>query len=197
MKICGLIGFVLMFSVTSLWAQSDLAPDKQWIESVDGGFAIPTSPNVSQSFNWGYGGDILVGYRFDKDFSLSLDSGDYVYNLKNPATGTTTSFSYVPLLVVARYNLIEGSVHPYVFFGTGVAINTTSVSPSAGVKYSSSETDFLMAPGIGILVRVADGAGLFIQTRIDLDFIPMGGMIPSDSPAIFVPVQAGLSFFVL
>jgi len=98
---------------------------------------------------------------------------------------------------VARYNLIEGSVHPYVFFGTGVAINTTSVSPSAGVKYSSSETDFLMAPGIGILVRVADGAGLFIQTRIDLDFIPMGGMIPSDSPAIFVPVQAGLSFFVL
>ncbi len=197
MKTLCLIAFGLVVPISTLWAQADLAPDKQWIESVDGSFSVPTSPNSSQAFNWGYGWDILVGYRFTTDFSLSLDAGNYVYNLKNPAPGTTESFSYVPLMVVARYNLLESPVHPYLFWGAGVAVNTTNLSSPAGVEHSNSEPDFLMSPGIGVLVRVADVAGFFVQARMDLDFVSQGGLASSDNPAIFVPIQAGLSFFVL
>ncbi len=100
-------------------------------------------------------------------------------------------------MVAARYNLLEGPVHPYIFFGTGAAVNTTTVSRSSGVQYSSTQTDFLMSPGAGMLVRVGDGAALFVQGRLDIDFVPPGSPASADGSALFFPIQAGANFFVL
>jgi hypothetical protein len=38
----------------------------------------------------------------------------------------------------------------------------------------------------------------FVQTKIDMDFTSFTGLgIPMTNPSIFIPVQAGISFFLL
>ncbi len=41
------------------------------------GSFYPSSPSAAAGYALGYGGDILVGYRFDRHLSLSADLGYY------------------------------------------------------------------------------------------------------------------------
>ncbi|HJT25190.1 MAG TPA: hypothetical protein VJ873_11490, partial [bacterium] len=83
----GFFGFAILFlAVTAVWAQ-ELNEKQRWIEQVDGGFVFPLSTAVAAGYSRGYGGDILVGYRFDTHFSLSADLGYFECDQK--ATNAT------------------------------------------------------------------------------------------------------------
>ena len=192
-KIIWIIGFWI--SVSLPCAGQPLAPNQHWIEQVDGGFVFPLSTAASSGYATGYGGDILVGYRFDRSFSLSADLGYYDCDQKfEGATGGECI--YVPIMAVARCNFGSGWVRPYALLGAGVAINTYTLTPGYGGKLSNRETDFLLAPGLGLLFVVTGDTALYAQARLDLNFSTTNGPF-TDSPSIFLPLKAGISFFVL
>lgn len=173
----------------------ELKPDQRWTESIDGSFTFPTSTADAQAFAIGLGGDLSVGYRFDRNFSLSAATGYYQYNVQNQPSGSTANLSYVPLLAVARFNLMDGPIHPYVFLGAGIALNSYSAVSNFP---SNKETDLLLTPGLGVLFRLTDIMALFAQGRVDIDFTSANGLGKNvDSPSLFVPIQVGLGFFVL
>jgi hypothetical protein len=209
----GLFLLALVFAVLPAWADDGLAPrqnlieptnetlapGQKWIEQVDGGFVFPVSPSAAANFDRGVGGDILVGYRFNRDFSLSADLGYYDCDAK-VGGATAGEWFYTPVMAVARFNFGAGTVRPYLILGAGAAFNTFSFTPISLVRQSKGEADFLLAPGIGVLFAIATNMALYVQGRLDIDFTPAGGVLGSpfmESPVLFVPVKAGLSFFVL
>jgi hypothetical protein len=168
-----------------------LPADQRWTETADGGLALPLSTNASHAFNAGFGGDLSVGYRLDRTLTLAVASGYYQYDLSKSVGSEGGNFSYVPLLGVVRINLTHEAIRPYLFLGLGVAINSYSLAPS------NNQTDFMAAPGAGVLFKVSDSAAVFLQGRVDMDFTPNNGLGGfADSPTIFVPIQAGIGFFV-
>jgi hypothetical protein len=174
---------------------------QSWIEQLDGGFIFPVSPLASKNYNPGVGGDVLVGYRFDRDLSLSADLGYYAFNQK-AASGEGGQWNYVPLMGVVRYNFGHGWVRPYVLMGLGVALN--SYSTSAGHFGESStgspgEANLLVCPGLGILCKISGETALYLQARADINFVGSGSLPASyaDSLTLFIPFDAGLMFFVI
>lgn len=190
------IRLIGLFALAVLPAFSQELNEKQrWIEQADGGFVFPLSPAVAAGYARGYGGDILVGYRFDRDFILSADLGYYDCDQKAP-DGSDGSWIYVPILAVARYNFGPGWVRPYVLLGAGVAVNTYTLTPGYNGELSTRETDFLLAPGAGVMFIVEMDLALYVQTRFDLDFSTVGRPW-TDNPSVFMPLKGGISFFVL
>lgn len=185
----------ILFLAAAPALSQELNEKQRWIEQVDGGFVFPISTAVASGYTRGYGGDILVGYRFDRDFSLSADLGYYDCD-QNFVGATGGEWIYVPIMAVARFNFGPGWVRPYVLLGTGVAVNTYTLTPGYSGQLSNRQTDFLLAPGAGVLFVVARDTALYGQMRLDLNFSSSGGPW-TDSPSIFMPLKAGMSFFVL
>jgi len=181
-------------TVMATWA-GPLPEKQQWIEQGDGGFVLPLSRAASNGYAAGYGGDILVGYRFDRDFSLSADVG--YFDCDQKVSGSSAGeWVYVPIMAVARMNFGPGPVRPYLLLGAGAAYNTYSLTPSYSGRVSKKETDLLLAPGLGVLFIVNGDTALYVQGRFDLNFASQSGPF-TDTPTIFMPLKAGLSFFVL
>ncbi len=184
------LALLMIIPGVALCAEGDLPADQRWTETADGSFSLPFSTNASKALSTGFGGDLSVGYRFDRTFTFAVASGYYQYGLSQIGSGAGGNISYVPLMGVFRFNLTHEDIRPYLFLGLGVAINSYS-------QPSNSQTDFLAAPGVGVLFKVADTMALFLQGRVDLDFTPNNGLGGSaDSPTIFIPIQAGIGFFV-
>jgi hypothetical protein len=188
------------FTLSAVWAQADLRPDQQWIEQIDGSFAIPSISTVEVS-NPGYGGDINVGYRFDHTWALFFGTGYYQYNILTATDAVSSQLNYIPLTLFFRMTLGEGPFHPFFFGGGGVVINTfTQTFPSGDPVHTVNQTEIdpYLGPGAGVLYKFSSDMAAFVQTRLDVDFTSFHGLgIPMTSPSIFIPVQAGISFFVI
>jgi hypothetical protein len=177
---------------------------RRWIESVDGGVLIPASPLASKYYNPGIGGDITVGYRFDRNFSLSADLG-YYFLKQNASSGESGQWNYVPLMALIRYtfgSFSSGPVHPYVLLGLGAAFNNYSPSVSAFGQTSNgllNQGNLLICPGLGVLCKIDGETALFLQTRLDMNFVTSRNSVSAyaDSPTLFIPIKAGLIFFIL
>ncbi len=190
------LALLLILPGMALADEGDIPADQRWTETADGSLALPLSTSVAQAFSTGFGGDLSVGYRLDRTFTLAVASGYYQYDISKPTAGESGNFSYVPLMGVARFNLTHEAIRPYLFLGLGVALNSYSQTFSSESS-KSTQTDFLMAPGAGVLFKVADSAALFLQARVDMDFTGANGFGgTSNSPTIFIPIQAGIGFFV-
>jgi hypothetical protein len=183
----------LLFLVALPAFSQELDENQRWIEQADGGFVFPVSPAVANGYARGYGGDILVGYRFNRDFSLSADLGYYECD-QTGASSSSGQWIYVPVMGVARYNFGPGWVRPYVLLGAGIAVNTYTLTPGYNGKLSNRETDPLLAPGLGVMFIVEHDLALYAQTRLDINFSTAAW---TDNPSLFLPVKGGLSFFVL
>ena len=188
-------GFGLLWLlVGGLWADP-LPENQRWIEAIDGGFIFPVSSAASNDYDRGVGGDILIGYRFDRTFSLSVDLGYYDCDQKT-AGGSAGEWIYVPILGIARWTFGSDWVRPYVFAGAGIAVNSYNLTQGVWGHVSNRETDLLLAPGAGVLFVIAPGTALYIQSRLDLNFTTQSGPW-TDNPSIFLPIKGGLSLFVL
>jgi len=194
----------LMVSAASAYAEasadklagtSQLQEDQRWIEQVDAGGILPLSHAVGTLYDPGVGGDIVVGYRFDRTFSLSADVGYYDCDEKTLG-GAAGEWIYSPILLMARYNFGSGNVRPFLILGAGLAVNTYSLTTSPLGLVDHRETNPLLSPGLGVLFVVAKDTAIYVQTRLDLNFSTAGGPW-TDSPSLFLPVKAGLSFFAL
>jgi hypothetical protein len=172
---------------------------QRWIQQVDGGMVIPFDRRAFDSYGIGAGGDMAVGYRFTRQFSLSLTLG--YYDLDQRFYGASSGeWIYVPLTAVARHSWNLGHFRPFATLGVGVAFNNYSYSVGLGggpPRGSRAGTDFLLSPGIGALYILGGDMALFVQGRVDLLFTPAPrtGQPRVDTPTIFLPVLAGISFF--
>ncbi len=149
----------------------------------------------------GLGGDISIGYRLDRTFCLLIDTGYYQYSI-NPGPDTAKALlAYIPLVGILRITFGDGLFRPYVFGGAGVALNTyvqNSAPGSPSSKIDEAEMDFYLAPGVGMLYRLSGDMAVFLQSRVDIDFTSSRGLgIPLPNPSVFIPLQAGISFFPL
>lgn len=197
-----------LFAVISAWllaasaaqAQNDLKPGQRWVEQIDGSFSIPYF-EAAQKPNPGFGGDITLGYRFNRTLALFIGSGYYQYDIAPAPPATSAQLAYIPLVGVLRLTFGDGPFHPYLFGGAGIAINTyTQVNAPGNTtsKITAAEVDFYLAPGLGILYVFSDDMGVFLQSRVDIDFTSPNGLgIPLANPSVFIPLQAGISFFAI
>ncbi len=200
MKLIMAVMFAWGLAGSAVWAQADLKPDQQWIEQIDGSFALPSISTIEVS-NPGYGGDINVGYRFNHTWALFFGVGYYQYNIVTLSDAVNSQLNYIPLTLFLRMVLGEGPFHPFIFAGGGAVINTFTQNFPEGDPIRSvnkSEIDPYLGPGAGVLYKFSSDMAVFVQTRIDLDFTSAFGLgIPMAHPSIFIPVQAGISFFLL
>ena len=218
MKKILVLAFLASLTVSPLWADELVAktteelpvtqpdqygPNQKWIERVEGTLGIPSSSDATSALNLGFGGGLAFGYRLDPHLSASIYSGYYQYSLKNiPSANTGGYFSYVPLEAVFNYNFGDGSFRPYVSFGFGAAFNTYSLTSSVqgnSLQTNVYETSFLISPAIGFLQVISPRAALFVEARMDMDFRANGDSVGLNdgTPSIFIPIQAGLTFFVI
>jgi opacity protein-like surface antigen len=175
----------------------DLSAPPKWFEQVDGGAVIPAGAEVSRDYAIGLGGDVLMGYRFNRDFSLAADVG-YFYCGQDTSGETGAGWTYVPLMLLLRYNIGGGWIRPYLLLGAGAALNSYSIavgSSGPAVQSSHNEIDWLLAPGLGILFKLEPELAMYLQTRLDVDFTPVSiGLPPSENPTLFIPVKIGIIF---
>ena len=177
-----------------------MTPDQRWVEQIDGSFSIP-SFNGAVNPSLGLGGDINIGYRLDRTLCVFIGSGYYQYNIPFAPGTTNALLAYIPLVAILRLTLGDGDIRPYVFGGAGIALNTYSQNNAPGnpvPKINEAEIDFYLAPGLGVLYRFSSDMSVFLQTRVDIDFTsPTGLGISLPNPSVFIPLQAGISFFAL
>jgi hypothetical protein len=193
------LGAVLLAWALAGNALAQLNDDQKWIEQADAGAVFPVSPVASSNYAVGYGGDLAVGYRFDRTVSLATSLGYYNMNLVGAASSQPGGWIYVPLMEILRVNFGDGWVRPYVLLGLGASFNNFSIMlPQQPGKNSDLQTSFIAAPGLGVLFVIFRDMAFYVQSRLDLNFVNGGAALPSaDSPSVFIPVKAGLSFFVL
>ncbi len=201
MKRTFLIAVLAILSASSLWAD-ELGTDRQWIERVEGTFGIPASGDVTSAVNLGFGGGLSFGYRLDRHFSVSIASGYYQYNIKTVPSGYIGgNFSYVPIESVFSYNFGDGEFRPYLSFGIGAALNTYTLSSSvqgSTLQTTAYETGLLLSPAIGFLEVLGPRTALFLEGRVDMDIRSNSSLgMGNGTPSIFIPIQAGLAFFVI
>jgi hypothetical protein len=192
MKKLGLLTLILAWLSGGVsFAQATLGPDEHWVEQIGGALTIPSSGDAAKAYQVGFGGDLGISYRITPNLSEGIATGYYQFNLQNAGSGD--DFSYVPLMEVTRIIIGGEDVKPYVLFGLGVAFNTRKLS-----TISTTQTDLLMAPGAGVLWRAFPNAALFAQGRLDVDFISKNiSHNGTTNPAVFMPLEAGLVFYLL
>ncbi len=201
MKKTLLFAFLLALPFSAVQAD-ELGPNQRWIERIDGLLSVPSSSDVSSNVNLGFGGGLSFGYRVDEHFNVSIASGYYQYDFKNLPAGDSGNFSYVPLMLVFNYSFGEGPFRPYLSYGVGAAFNTyvrSFLSDGVSVENKGYETSFFMSPAIGGLVILSPGSALFLEARMDMNYRSFDGGtgLPVSTPTVFIPIQAGLVFFVI
>ena len=156
----------------------------------------------------GYSLEGSLGYAFSKNFTLSLLAGYDAQPAHIPAAPVhDAGLNYTPIQIVGQYNLGGEGFCPYLTLGAGIAMNVIGFDTfggGIGQSIEFTETDFLLSPGLGVSFPLSDKAQFFVQGRVDIDFFSStyAGFITSiaaknfDTPQIFIPIQAGLSFDV-
>jgi hypothetical protein len=182
----------LVLTGSQAWGQA-LSPIPKWFEQVDGGAVIPASAEVARDYGLGLGGDVLMGYRFNRDFSIAADLG-YFYCGQNTTGVTAGGWTYAPAMILIRYNIGSGWIRPYLLAGGGFALNSYSIAVGSSAP-SNSEINLLFSSGFGISFILEPGLAVYLQTRLDTDFTPVSVGLPlSDSPTQFIPVKMGITF---
>lgn len=182
---------LLMGTALPCLGQTQLGGQQRWIEQADAGFVFPYSKSASADYGAGVGGDLSIGYRFNRDINLSADLGYYNCGLR----GGGGQWSYLPGLLILRFNFGEGWVRPYLILGGGWALNVYSppFTPSPG-SASQVQVSPMVSPGVGLLFVLFHDLAVYGQVRFDMDYASPGGSW-SDNPTVFMPLKAGLSFF--
>ena len=173
------------------FAQTTLGPDQHWVEQIGGSLSIPSSGDASKTYQVGFGGNLGISYRITPNLSEGIETGYYQFNLQSAPSGS--DFSYVPLMEVTKIIIGGGDLKPYVLFGFGAVFNSLKLS---GI--TTTQTDLLMAPGAGVNWKAFPDAALFFQGRLDVNFISKNiSSTGSSNPAVFMPLEAGLVFYLL
>lgn len=224
-RILALVLGSMLVATSASFADS---PQGNFVVSVNGLVGVPTSSNVASDVGVGFGGEGFVGYAFNSQFTLGVDSGYDTYSINEsyvlkalnlpslpPARTLTGSLNYIPIMAEAKYAFSATGVKPYVLLGAGIALNSGSFTvsvPGQSATGTISETDLLIAPGLGVAFPVSDKIDIFVQARVDLDFTnnndstpgtitynPGGsgtgnGNFTGDNPTIYIPFALGADF---
>ena len=187
---------------TELTTANDEA-NGSWVIQAQGGLnVIASSPGNWVTFGGvGYSAEGSFGYLFSPVFSLCLLTGYDSNPGAKPSGITGDHLAYTPFQVVGKFNFGGVDFSPYITLGAGIALNAygfDTASPTASGTSNFTETDFLLSPGLGLSFPLAPKAQFFVQGRVDIDFFSntFAKLIPFETPQIFIPIQAGLSFDV-
>ncbi len=197
MKKTLVMAFALMMAASVSFAAGTTAASSSstgnWVIQVAGDVVIPTG-DASNAYTLGFGGEAMVGYAFDQNFTLGVLSGYQNWSINTPAGESSSGFSagYIPIELVAKYELGSDSdkIKPYGVLGAGVAISSVSDTVSFGgvsETVSGSTTDFLLDPGLGLAFVLSPKTELFVQGKVSLDFA-------SGETGVYIPIQVGLNF---
>ncbi len=191
---------------------------------LEGGIALPISSDMSNYFDMGFGGEIMVGYAVSPEFTLGVEGGYTAMNYSltkimtqylgfpPPAglTATIPPLNHIPVELVGQYNINtgDGSVKPYFLLGVGLAMDSIGGTVTATYQGHSgtytipneSWTNLEVDPGFGVAFKAGDSMNIFVQGKLAMDFAPnvaSGSTKPettNDSPIMLLPIQAGINF---
>jgi hypothetical protein len=148
--------------------------------------------SFSDAVSIGFGGTAQGEYLLAPNASLTLKSGYVTWSAKDVPSGFKVSYSGIPILVGGKYYFMpEGKTRFYGTLEVGLMILSASAEGTYGgqtYKTSASETDFSVAPGVG--VEIAAGA----KGAIDISARYWG--IFKDGSASNIGARVGYKFFV-
>lgn len=156
--------------------------------SIQAGAAVPTG-SLSDVAKLGWGGQANLEYPVIPSLNLSASVGYYLWGAKGDLPeGFDYTLSTIPVLVGAKYLLLEGDFHPYLGADMGVHFMNTkqTIINLGGTKLDTdnSETNFGFAPMAGVR--------LHMPPNLDLDLnLTYNIITTSGSSTSFIGIIAG------
>jgi hypothetical protein len=148
--------------------------------------------SFSDFASFGIGGTVQGEYLLAPNASLTLRTGYISWIAKDVPAGAKISYSGIPILVGGKYYFQpEGKTRFYGAVELGLMILSASAEATyygQTIKSSASESDFSVAPGVG--VEIAAGA----KGAVDISARYWG--IFKDGSAHNIGVRAGYKFFL-
>lgn len=176
-----------------------------WLSLTGIGVGLPLSPNLKSAYSTAFNLDLGAGYLVSRQLSLWLDVALALYDSKNDSLTQGNNFTLIDAALWTRFRILDSDFSPFLLAGPGLAYNENRsnsveiLDPNTGDGYipiNAYEVDFLAEGGLGLDLRMGDGASLFLQAKITYDFTSghFAGFAFTDSPLVVMPVEAGVIF---
>lgn len=148
-----------------------------------GDFYVQVGPGIEvlgQNFNthndaYNIGGEIALGYAFDKQWSVWL-TGNYC---EYPGDDSPLSVDYrtpdqfYESSLAIRYTIDAGVLSPYVFTGLGLFGEYSGASQAiynAAFNLYPQNISFELEEGLGVQIPVDKGLKFFVESKINIIF---------------------------
>ncbi len=186
-------------------AEAQAKGKSPWMSSIGLGVGLPVSPHLEQAYTLGFNVNLGAGYKVNDAFSVWLDVALDLFSSKNDVLTQDNKFTLINASLWVKYRFLTSDFSPYLFAGPGLAYNENRsdqapiYDPDTGIAYSpinAYEVDFLAEGGLGLEIKMAQGASAYLQTRLTYDFVSthFANYAYTDSPIVIVPLEAGVLF---
>lgn len=143
---------------------------------IGAGVDVPVSPSGGTV---GIGGDVILGYAFDKNVAVQLDIDNFVVSSNGAST-----YELRPLAEV-KYTFDAQNFKPYLLGGLGMSVVFLPSSGLSGSASTASNFDAVM--GVGAQFDLGGGTDLFIQAKSNFVFA-------TGTTGVDLPLELGLIF---
>ena len=179
---------------------NEVKGSSKWHSSMALGVVIPGSAGLQSNYPLGFSGSLGSGYQFTRQFSGWIQ---FDFDHFTPRGTGETQYNIVCLALLAKWNLTDSSLSPYVFMGPGGSYNEVRSNTAAGYDdytgqyyfpVNQYEIDLVAEGGLGLSLRLSDSFRLFLQGKMTVNFISpsFAANVLGDSPSFLIPVQTGV-----
>lgn len=113
----------------------------------------------TNAYRFGFGGDILARYRFEKPFAVGATVGYYVNRVDEP--GVDGYFRFIPLAAQAEYYFSTKFIRPY----AGLELGGYFALEELGRTELARGSDFGVGPYAGMFLLVSPSIGLDLRLQ--------------------------------
>jgi hypothetical protein len=161
-----LVCIVFLLAAPSLFAQQPIMLGGQL------GIGLPMG-DFSDNLSTGIGVQGTILYQLQPKLNLVGHLGYTRFGYKTSSTVASGSYSVIPIVAGARYDLGEDNFKPYVQGEIGLyfASWTTSITtPFGNNEYSDSENNFGIAPSVGFTLPLKPNLFLDVNLKYTMIF---------------------------
>lgn len=136
--------------------------------ALQAGLALPMG-NFSDVAKLGFGGEGTFEYRVTPQLGLNVSLGYYSWGAKNDlAPGYDFKVADLPLMIGAKYLLLETDFHPYVGAALGMHFVNTKVTIPNIAETSNNDTKFGFAPMAGLRWHMPPNVDLDLNVKYNI-----------------------------
>lgn len=177
-----LLAVLLLALAPALALAAEKNAGGNWYVGLGGGISLP-SQNWHSSYDLGYGGELIGGYNFDRNFAIQMQVDNMFYSAT--ILGISTSVYNLRPVLEAKASAEMSGIKPYLFAGPALNISFASTSGT-----TNSNTDFAAKAGVGVQFDLGSQTNLFVEGKYHMTFLSNSSVSTIED----VPVEMGVLF---